>query len=691
MFDELLKGESKPPQPELPQGRPDNITIFIDRDETFFQEVEILNRAVVMHCADQALKIHASQVLQIALDTKLVNEKEVSVSELTGERFLIHLPEGLAVETFVRALPERLWDEGFAFQQWSLLDDATVKMPRFKVLLDLVGLPPHQWRESSVINAVSKMGLFLGTVANERPTDLSALRVAIATDDLLKISKNITLVVGGLEYPVEVRPVTWERGPIYTAGDFPVLPKRFTRYQHPEPAQSEADSDSSGRSGLGDEELIPCSRKVLTELCQGKSQASIPPEILAFLMGKPGTPEISIGALKELVSATDDQENTAVYYAPTGHNETSQIEHTMQRTTQSTIESDHRLPVSDNPTASPNKEKTPRDSHPCMPNETRTKSVLEAAKYSVQGTVQKNDVKGKDRIPNQDQRPIETANANEAGQFHQGMPLATQEQATQRMQPTKGKQVSHGTVGNSAKQVQPFPFPTSRHNRFRDILGRGRGRSGPGSSSKSMAGHSIGIRGAATPRTTQRGSLIYRQTETTLLGEKKGGTDTCHIVQARDKYKWTREAVSIPVEVINSDGPRANMGRDAQPKDPKMILKRKPDLSILDQDLRPTQEGPSKRTTKNPNKSAKAKINLDPAAFFEVAVEKKHCRELAKGCGLSTVIVEQALREDNDERRTTMQMEIEVRETAEAENQDEPRVNLDPDSEEEFSAAEEDC
>lgn len=102
-------------------------------------------------------------------------------------------------------------------------------MPRFKVLLDLEGLPTPFWRESSVINAISKLGLYLGSVAPEHDSDLSAWRVAIATDDLMNIPSNLGVVAGGLEYPVIIHLVTWEKGPIYAASEFPVLPPRFAR------------------------------------------------------------------------------------------------------------------------------------------------------------------------------------------------------------------------------------------------------------------------------------------------------------------------------------------------------------------------------------------------------------------------------------------------------------------------------
>lgn len=114
-------------------------------------------------------------------------------------------------------------------------------------------------------------------------------------------------------------------------------------------------------------------------------------------------------------------------------------------------------------------------------------------------------------------------------------------------------------------------------------------------------------------------------------------------------------------------------------------------MSSLDLDFQAGRAGPSKKIAQPPNSSAKASINLDPTAFFEVAVEKKHCYDMAKGCGLSMEVVEQALKEDNDERREAIQVEVELLEAAEKENHDEPRVNLDSDSDEEISAAEEDC
>ncbi|KAF3342094.1 hypothetical protein FCM35_KLT00732 [Carex littledalei] len=97
----------------------------------------------------------AHEVVKMAMETKLVREEEIRVAQLAREKHLIHLPRGLSVETFVKALPRWLWDQGFDIQQWSPLDGATVVMPRFKVLLDLEDFPLYLWRDKQLVQAVS--------------------------------------------------------------------------------------------------------------------------------------------------------------------------------------------------------------------------------------------------------------------------------------------------------------------------------------------------------------------------------------------------------------------------------------------------------------------------------------------------------------------------------------------------------
>ncbi|KAF3332187.1 perakine reductase-like isoform X1 [Carex littledalei] len=111
--------------------------------------------------------------------------------------------------------------------------NANVIVPRFKVLLDLVGVPVHIWDEKKIARMVSKFGLFLVTIAPEHATNFMAVRVAVAMDDLAKIPLSMGIVVGGLEHPVRIRTIAWKKGAIYEVADFPKAPPRLHRPPSP--------------------------------------------------------------------------------------------------------------------------------------------------------------------------------------------------------------------------------------------------------------------------------------------------------------------------------------------------------------------------------------------------------------------------------------------------------------------------
>lgn len=213
----------------MPDDRIKKVTVFLERDEAFFREIDKLSTAVILNETKAGPLLDVHRVEQMAVDTGLVREEEIRVAQLPNERFLIQLPRGLAVDTFVKATPGYLWDEGFIFQHWSQMEGAQVLMPRFKVLIDLIGVPPHLWREDYIVSATAKLGLFLGTVAPEHASDYTAWRLAIATDDLRRIPPTMGMVVGGVEHPIEVKTIAWSRGPIYQASDFPVTPPVLPR------------------------------------------------------------------------------------------------------------------------------------------------------------------------------------------------------------------------------------------------------------------------------------------------------------------------------------------------------------------------------------------------------------------------------------------------------------------------------
>lgn len=145
-------------------------------------------------------------------------------------------------------------------------------MPRFKILIDLVDFSVVLCRKREVIKAVSQFNIFLGSVNPEHKSNLSFWQVVMATDDLQRVPKKLELVVGGLEFEVEVRPVTWEIGPIYKAYDFPKEPQKYVAPPPTEPTLDlspdtlSLDLGSKGTYDGGDD-MMHYSRRVLLEVC----------------------------------------------------------------------------------------------------------------------------------------------------------------------------------------------------------------------------------------------------------------------------------------------------------------------------------------------------------------------------------------------------------------------------------------
>ncbi|KAF3331481.1 Major cell-surface adhesin PAc [Carex littledalei] len=273
-FDELLAG-TFPTNATIPENRPNNMVVFVERDEQYYSELTKLERAVVFHSTE--VEVSCEEVATYATRTNLVKEEELQVSALARARHLIILPIGLTPETFIKAIPEYLWNMGYSFEPWCPVGDAPVRVPAFKALLHIIDLPPLLWREDVVRSAVAKFGLYLGSVAPQDPNDISYWAVAVGTDDLERIPKSISLVAGGIEYVAPVVIVTWQRGLIYDKSE---LPKPAPKVQRP--ATPSTSSAVEGEGSGYDEDIIPITRRWLEELTRDIDPSYIPAEEVHF-------------------------------------------------------------------------------------------------------------------------------------------------------------------------------------------------------------------------------------------------------------------------------------------------------------------------------------------------------------------------------------------------------------------------
>lgn len=202
----------------------------------------------------------------------------------------------LAPETFLRAIPTRIWDLGLDFQPWSPFIDATKAVPEFKIILELRDIPVRLWREDYVMKMVSSFGLYLGTISPANPGDYSAWTVVVATDSLERIPKKTEVFIGGLRSVIRVLPVKWAQAPIYGESD---LPRQLPEFIRPLRGSSGSPEMSDEMQWSSEEEMISIPRRLVLDMCKGKDPMSLPGDLQAFLnqpaVGMPVTTEGSNG------------------------------------------------------------------------------------------------------------------------------------------------------------------------------------------------------------------------------------------------------------------------------------------------------------------------------------------------------------------------------------------------------------
>lgn len=291
-FSDLLAAAKPLNPPPMPEGRPKKIRVFVDRDREYYHEENRLKQAVVVHATELQINFELSvdKVAEWVAQANVIAENEVTIAAITKRRYLIIMPEGVAPETLIEAIPYDIWDLGLTFQKWDPMEDAEKTVPRFRAIVDLVGIPPPLYRENHVINAVSSFGLYLGSIAQRKSEDISTWSVVVATMKLEDIPLEVGMVAGGVEHPVQVRPVNWSEGPIYTEEDFPVVPKKYSKPAKP-PKQDEAGLSDGSRTygpdkeGDDDSEKIYMSKRVLMELCRDVDPELLPLEVREVIAG----------------------------------------------------------------------------------------------------------------------------------------------------------------------------------------------------------------------------------------------------------------------------------------------------------------------------------------------------------------------------------------------------------------------
>lgn len=278
-FQELLQKPCPLAASSMPANRPKRLEFFSKEDAATLAELTKLERGVVFNTHGLELGFSVEDVAGFAARTDTVQRSELAISILQRDRFLIILPEGLAQETFIKETSLSLWEAGFSFQPWSLMDEGSLVLPEFKVLLDLKGFPPHVYKEEEIARAVGTFGTFLGSVPQPNPSDISCWTVAVAVHRLERVPTELAIHKLGVQSVASVFVRNWLRAPLYTAADLPKHKPKFTKH-----------SLTNDRRKAEAPAPFVVSRRALLEMCKGKDIASLPSEIQEMLASIPNLP-----------------------------------------------------------------------------------------------------------------------------------------------------------------------------------------------------------------------------------------------------------------------------------------------------------------------------------------------------------------------------------------------------------------
>ncbi|KAF3338202.1 hypothetical protein FCM35_KLT17039 [Carex littledalei] len=633
-FDELLAGSYPYHTPEMPKERQPRVHCFIPRDTEYFTELERLKQGVVLHTGAFQWDLSVNNVCDYACRTNLVTREEIQVSELSGQRFLILLPAGLDPDTFINKTPQAAWDEGLSFQPWSPFDGASISIPAYKVLLSLVDVPPHLFREHHIAKAVSHFGVYLGSVAPENPSSLAALTAAVGVDDLTLIPNELVLHVGGLVHYTRVHVMNWQRDPLYKVEDMPAHPKTYTRPQPPPSSTSSSDTEM----GLNDHDLIPMSTRVLRDLCRGRAAASLPPELRPFA----AEDKMEIEASQKATHSTAQENPAATFQNPDSH-----VPLSYQRNLDDIQHTEHNVGAAGQSLILYNHGAATRS--PSCPRESNTPATQDFMNLH-------------DKLPTVEESPRVHMSYQAQG------PRVIQPQRILHRGESSKKDLAagKGSTDTAELALKGRTDGAELAQNPRPILS-------PKETPSFLALSNLALSTSAqhNPRVIQKAAGVAGRVKapqaqkSQLINRAKGKSIRCgplNIGPQPRKFKWTRPAptnnAQLTKKIIAASGAKKKVQPDSR-------------------------RAPTKKD------KHQAEVSFNPDGFYEVQVHYDHISKLAAGCGFTPKDVDEVIRIDNEERRRANTHTSLPITTDSAEISDPSR--FDPDSSDELTSDEEEA
>lgn len=403
--------------------------------------------------------------------------------------------------------------------------------------------------------------------------------------------------------------------------------------------------------------MIYCSKRALIDICRGMILQDIPPEIREIITGVKCSGQVPIQVLRDMV--LDPENHRSVPARPS-----TEFDGAGQMLLDNTTVTQMATLSGCRNSAKADQTVLFSENQPREPQAARIGIVTNQGEYA-QAAQTKDSGKGPST------EVLLTSKDKDASFLEKGFCLggdqntiaiheANKHKAKERQPGRRPQKIQSGdkTAVTSRNLGRPpvKTMCTSRHNRFAGRMGRGRGRG------------SIGDPAQFKHKPGQGPKKL-------LIGQ--GGPKTTRAMQNQGMKGKTNQLINVPVQLSSSPIQQCTSPHlhNTQPK-------RKPSADGAN---RTDASGPKKKllvTREASSSDPPATVQLDPTGFFEVRISSTHAETIGAGCGLTEKEILQTLKEDNEERRAQMEMEVvegeEDLQLTPAEWEDLRRFDLDP-------------
>lgn len=196
----------------LPPNRPHCTHVFVPETPPMQRDAFELNRAIIVDA--RLVQNHTPHLVQAVLMETCKSDFAFQLTHIQGPQYMLLPPHGVDRHQFQLAHGSALQKQGYVIYPWTQAINGKPLKLKYKVWLQLIGMPPQAWTLTHLLHAVGSIGPLLDHTPMASVLSLEKMMAVVAVHDLGNIPQNVCLVVRGISRPIEILVHSWIEEPI---------------------------------------------------------------------------------------------------------------------------------------------------------------------------------------------------------------------------------------------------------------------------------------------------------------------------------------------------------------------------------------------------------------------------------------------------------------------------------------------